>query len=98
MTRHDAAMTRFGQWWKRARRAGHAAAEGMALHGAPPERHGVAETRRALAWGAALPLLALAGALLVSPWALLLLLAYPLQVLRLARRYGPAGSAGNARC
>lgn len=89
MTLHDAAMTRFGQFWQRARRAGHAGAEGAALHGARPERLGVAPTRRALLWGLALPLGALGGAALVSPWALLLLMAYPAQVIRLARRYGP---------
>jgi glycosyltransferase involved in cell wall biosynthesis len=37
MTRHDADMTRFGQWWKRNVRAGHAYAEGHAMHGGPPE-------------------------------------------------------------
>jgi len=89
MTAHDAAMTRLGQWWRRARRAGHAFAEGADLHGAPPERHWVAETRRALLWGAVLPAVAVLGALLVSPLALLLLLAYPAQVLRLALRAGP---------
>jgi len=47
MTLHDAAMTRFGQFWQRMRRSGHAYAEGAALHGAPPERHCVAETRLA---------------------------------------------------
>jgi GT2 family glycosyltransferase len=88
MSLHDAAITRFGQWWRRARRAGHAFAEGAALHGAPPERHWVAETRRALAWGLGLPLLALALAA-ASPAGLLVLLAYPLQVLRLAARDGP---------
>jgi GT2 family glycosyltransferase len=88
MALHDAAMTRFGQWWTRARRAGHAFAEGAALHGAPPERHGVAGATRALAWGAALPLATLL-LLAVTPWAALLLLAYPLQVLRLAVREGP---------
>ena len=87
MTLHDAAMTRFSQWWKRTRRAGHAFAEGAALHGAPPERHFVTETRRAVIWGAALPLTALLGAL-ATPWALLLLLLYPAQVLRLAPRLG----------
>jgi GT2 family glycosyltransferase len=87
MTLHDAAMTRVGQWWKRNRRAGHAFAEGAALHGAPPERHWVAETRRAVLWGAVLPVVAVLGAL-VWPWVLLLLLAYPLQMLRLSRRYG----------
>lgn len=92
MTLHDAAMTRFAQWWRRARRAGHAFAEGAALHGAPPERHWVGETRRALVWGAALPLAALAGAL-VTPWALALFLAWPLQVFRLARRAGGGRAA-----
>ena len=89
MTLHDAAMTRFGQWWKRARRAGHACAEGAALHGAPPERHNVAATRRALLWGAALPLAVLFLLLLTGLWALLLLLVYPAQILRLARRESP---------
>jgi hypothetical protein len=87
MTLHDAAMTRLSQWWTRNRRAGHAAAEGMALHGAPPERHGVARTRRALFWGAVVPALAILGTV-VTPWALLLVLAYPLEVLRLGRREG----------
>ena len=88
MTWHDAAMTRFGQWWKRTKRAGHAFAEGAALHGAPPERHWVRETRRALLWGAALPLVIL-SALFLSPWlALLLALAYPVQVVRLGLRDG----------
>lgn len=82
MTLHDAAMTRFGQWWKRAKRAGHAFANGAALHGAPPEEHYVRETRRALIWGAVLPAVTLIG-LLITPWALGLLLIWPLQVLRL---------------
>ena len=87
MTRHDAALMRFGQWWTRARRAGHAFAEGAALHGAGPERHWVAETRRALLWGAALPAGVVAGAAL-TPAAAALLLAYPLQIVRLSRRMG----------
>lgn len=87
MTLHDAAMTRIGQWWKRTRRGGHAFAEGAAMHGAPPERHWVAETRRALLWGAVLPLAVLVG-LALTPWAALVLLIYPLQILRLSRRMG----------
>ncbi len=62
MTLHDASMTRLGQFWKRAKRAGHAYAQGADMHGAPPERHGVRQTRSALVWGLALPLLALGGA------------------------------------
>lgn len=88
MTLHDAAMTRLSQWWRRSRRAGHAFAEGAALHGAGPERHWVAESRRALLWGLVLPLAALAGALLVHSVLLALLLAWPLQVLRLVPRMG----------
>lgn len=86
MTWHDAAMTRFGQWWTRARRAGHAYAEGAHLHGAPPERHNVAQMRRALIWGPGVPLAAALAALVLGPWALALLLVWPLQVLRLGLR------------
>jgi GT2 family glycosyltransferase len=58
MTLHDAAMTRFSQFWKRAKRAGHAYAEGAALHGRGPDRHGVRGVRSALVWGLGLPLVA----------------------------------------
>lgn len=85
MTLHDAALTHFNQWWNRARRAGHAYAEGAAIHGARPERHNVAQTRRAVLWGLALPLVTLIG-ILVTPWALLLLLVWPAQILRLSRK------------
>ncbi|MEJ5863057.1 glycosyltransferase family 2 protein [Pseudomonas farsensis] len=86
MTLHDAAMTRFGQWWRRSLRAGHAYAEGAFLHGAPPERHWLRESRRAWLWGLGIPLLILLACAALGPWALLLALVYPLQVLRLARR------------
>lgn len=88
MALHDAAMTRFSQFWKRTKRNGHAWAEGAAMHGAPPERLGTAAVRRAFIWGAALPLMTLFLALAVSPWALLLLLAYPAQIVRMALRDG----------
>jgi len=88
MTRHDAQMTRFSQWWKRSRRAGHAFAEGAHLHGASPDRHWVVETRRALLWGAVLPGLILVLLALLLPAGLITALIYPLQFLRLARRDG----------
>jgi hypothetical protein len=87
MTIHDASIHRFGQWWRRSRRAGYAFAEGAALHGGAPERHGVAETRRALAWSLLPPALAAVLAPLGGA-AFLALLAYPLQVTRLAARRG----------
>ncbi|MCX7566459.1 glycosyltransferase [Sulfitobacter sp. F26169L] len=90
MTGHDAQITQFGQWWKRTKRAGHAFAEGAALHGGAPEKHWVGETRRALLWGAFIPLLVALFFVASGPAALLLLLVYPLQVLRLARRGGLA--------
>ena len=87
MTRHDAAVLRFGQWWRRMVRSGHAFAEGSALHGAPPERHWVAETRRAMIWGAMLPSgIVVLG--LIHPLGWLLALIYPAQVVRLAWRKG----------
>ena len=57
MAAHDAAISRFGQWWRRTLRAGYAFAQNAALHGAPPERLGVRESRSAWFWGFALPLL-----------------------------------------
>ncbi|MEM7271273.1 MAG: glycosyltransferase [Pseudomonadota bacterium] len=88
MTRHDAAMTRFSQWWRRSRRAGHAFAEGAFLHGAGRERHYVKETARALGW-AALPIPA---AIAFWPFGAALLLVYPAQIARLALKRG--GSFG----
>ena len=55
MMLHDAAMFRFGQWWLRSVRSGHAYAEGVALHGSSPERHFVHEARSNWAWGLGLP-------------------------------------------
>jgi len=92
MTLHDAAMTRFSQWWKRSVRAGHAYAEGALLHGAPPEPHWVRETARAVAWGGALPCAILAGAAFHSA-AWLGGLAYVAQFLRLWKRSSDARHA-----
>ena len=88
MTLHDAQMLRLAQWWKRSRRAGYAFAQGANLHGAPPERHWVTETRRALLWGVVLPIGVIFG-LTLSIWAILAILIYPLQLWRLSRRMGP---------
>ncbi len=94
MTLHDADMTRFGQFWKRMVRGGHAYAEGAWMHGRPPERHWVKETRGIVMWGIVFPLLAVAGAVssiffwplsLLSPAIVCL---YPLQTARIALRDG----------
>ena len=86
MTLHDAAMTRLGQWWRRCIRGGHAFAEGAALHGSAPVRHWVRESRSVWLWGAVIPLLTAMMLAVAGPWALSILVVYPLQVVRLARR------------
>lgn len=83
MTLHDAAMTRFSQWWMRTVRAGYAFANGARLHGAPPQRHWVRETRRAWFWGLLLPVTVALAPAFLGPWGALPGLAYPLQWLRL---------------
>lgn len=88
MTLHDANITRFGQWWRRATRAGHAFAEVALLHHQSPKRIWQRNVRRALVWSALAPIAVLASFL--SPWFLLLLLAYPAQFLRQASRGGLA--------
>ncbi|MFZ2986719.1 glycosyltransferase [Ideonella sp.] len=87
MTLHDAAMTRWRQWWQRNLRAGHAYAEGAWRHGAAPERHKLAETRRAIAWGGVLPVTLLALLPVLPIVSLAGVLAYPLQAVRLGLRF-----------
>jgi len=84
MAVHDAHMTRFGQWWKRTRRAGYAFAEGAELHGDSPDRHFAREARSDVIWAVAIPIIIIGLAIGHSPWWLLGLLAYPIQVLRVA--------------
>ena len=55
MATHDADIHRFGQWWKRAVRAGHAIGQRFSLHGRGVARDCARERRSVLFWGAALP-------------------------------------------
>jgi GT2 family glycosyltransferase len=86
MALHDAAMTRFGQWWTRTLRGGHAFAQGKHLHGTPPERYGVRESYSAWFWGLGVPLGVFGLVWWLGVWALMLMLVYPLQIFRLAMR------------
>lgn len=88
MTKHDAAILSWRQWWRRTVRGGHAFAEGAWLHGAPPDRHWVVETRRAALWGFVLPVVITLLGLFVDSRAWLLALIYPIQWLRLSIRNG----------
>lgn len=87
MTLHDAAMTRFGQWWRRTERSGHAFAELAWRHGAAADPHWKRETRSILAWGIVLPLAILLAGLVMSWWATAILaLIVPAQMARIASR------------
>jgi len=88
MTLHDAALRRFSQWWKRAIRSGYGCAQLLDV-----QKGGVASgfTRQVVkdvAWSLFAPLALLAAAF-VSKWCLVLLLVYPLQMLRIAARVRP---------
>lgn len=96
MTLHDAAMTRFGQWWKRATRCGYAYALGASMHGAPPEKHFTRERRRMIVWGFAVPLILLSLAWPTGGRSLLGFLIYPVQALRIARHTRRKASFGDS--
>jgi glycosyltransferase involved in cell wall biosynthesis len=81
MTLHDAAMTRFGQWWRRAVRSGYVFAQGAYLHGAPPERHLVWQSQRAWLLGVYLPIACAVIGLVFPPWGFVAWLIYPAYVL-----------------
>jgi len=84
MARHDAAMMRFSQWWRKARRAGHAYAQVYALHGRGQERYFAEDCRKIWFWGLAMPALALVLAPFTYGLSLAAaVLAYTLQFLRI---------------
>ncbi|MFW2589666.1 glycosyltransferase [Sagittula sp. SSi028] len=81
MTRHDAAMLRFGQWWRRAERTGHAFGQVGWLH---PE-YFTRERQRTWIYGLALPVIFVLG-LFVGGWPSVLVLAlYVANYLRTAQ-------------
>ena len=74
------------KWWKRSLRGGYAFAEGAHLHGAPPERHWVKESRRAWVWGLLIPVIGLSLAWVSWAYGLMVFIVYLLQISRLALR------------
>jgi GT2 family glycosyltransferase len=63
MAIHDADIQRFGQWWTRAVRAGHAIGQRFSRHGKGETRDCARERRSVIVWGMALP----ATMLLLAP-------------------------------
>jgi GT2 family glycosyltransferase len=91
MTLHDAAITRFGQWWKRTLRSGHAYAESMMLHRREPGGFCAKQVRSNFLWGALLPLVFLGLLPFSLVLALLVLAGYAVLAARVflsARRRG----------
>lgn len=95
MTRHDAAMLHWRQWWWRAVRGGFGYAQAGAATRALPAPLYRAEVRRALLWAGVLPLVAVIGAVTLHPAFLLLpVAAFAMQVARIALRgRAPRGMA-----
>jgi hypothetical protein len=84
MTLHDADMYRFGQWWKRAVRSGHAYAEAAARHGRAPERFGVRSSLSIWIWALVVPVTLSALAWPTSAWSVAGFAVYPLQMVKIA--------------
>ena len=96
MTLHDAAISRFDQWWRRTMRSGWTYAEGAVRWGHLPERYLRAEARSVLLWGVVAPaglvVLILLSLLMPDPvgtgsamLAALGVMAWPLMIWRIAR-------------
>ncbi len=88
MTVHDAAMTRFGQWWRRTVRGGYAYAEVTHLRKSSPRRIWKWERNRTILWAGILPVVIVVGGVFVSKLAFMGLLLYPAQIVRVAVRRG----------
>jgi GT2 family glycosyltransferase len=96
MTLHDVALTRFKQWFTRAVRSGYGFPLVAALHGKLYGGYCVRHVLSTLFWSVALPVFILATAWPTHGWSLLLLLAYPIQVLRIIWRHRKAMPLGLA--
>ena len=91
MTQHDAAMSRFGQWWVRSVRSGYGFAEVARLHKASPFRIWARAIPSAIFWGCFLPATIIVGGL-IHPLLLCAALIYPLKVCWIAIRRGIASA------
>jgi glycosyltransferase involved in cell wall biosynthesis len=86
MTLHDAAISRFGQWWKRQVRGGYGAMDVYRRFEINGERLFAKNTRSAMMWAVGWPAAVIVAGLIshVAGWIVLLIL--PLQIARLSAR------------
>jgi GT2 family glycosyltransferase len=93
---HDAAMTKFSQWWKRMKRPGYAHSVGLEMYGRREGAQHLREVRSVWFWAVGVPAMALGLAWVTRGWSLLLLGIYPVQLLRIyvrsRRRMGLSGT------
>jgi GT2 family glycosyltransferase len=85
MTLHDANITRFYQWFKRAQRAGFAYAINASKHGREEERFCVKPSLRIWLWSIAIPIAIIFMSVLVSPALWIALAVYPFQFFRIKK-------------
>lgn len=94
MTIHDAAMLRFGQWWRRAIRGGFGYAQAWHVTRGRGEALYTSDLRRMLVWAVAVPAACILAAVLVHP---ALILVWPalivIQLLRWRREVGVGHAA-----
>jgi glycosyltransferase involved in cell wall biosynthesis len=94
MTLHDASMTSFSQWWRRAKRAGHAYGQGFLLHARDRRGHFFRECARIWVWAAVFPLSVVLSATLVHPALAIIVVIYPIRWVRICwhewKRHGDA--------
>lgn len=86
MTLHDAAISRFSQWWKRAVRTGHAYAQGYALHSKEGRGYCRNESIKAWWWALCVPLTIFILTVTINPLFFLCVTVYLLQFMRIAMR------------
>jgi GT2 family glycosyltransferase len=83
MTRHDAQMTKFSQWWRRNVRTGYAYAEGYHRYGNQPEKLNRRTVISNVAWGLGIPIITIALLVPTLGWSVAILLLYGLLYFRI---------------
>lgn len=96
MAYHAMDMERFGQWWRRSVRAGHALAHRSAIHGKSVLADSRSAAHSTLAYGIAIPVITLLGITAMGPAGAIPFLAYGALGWRFFRYYRGKGAAGGA--
>lgn len=92
MATHRADITRFGQWWRRSVRAGHALAHRYMLHGVSRLQDCKRAYWSTIIWGGFIPIAAFLLAPLTQGLSLLLLAAYGLLMIRMMGHFLRSGA------